>query len=80
MYKDKCNKCGKEIDVPSKSDDEDKATGLFCECMNRPLCFRCNAENVDSDDKFHNSACAFGFPKEGDWFYPKEDVRRLKER
>lgn len=74
MYKDKCCECGKEIDVPNKSDDESKSTGLICQCMedNKPLCFRCNAEKADSDDEFHHKNCAFGFPKQGDWFYPKD--------
>lgn len=73
MLSVKCCKCGKEIEIPTKSGDESKATGLFCVCIDEPMCLECNAEEVNKYDvgEIHNRNCAFGFPKEGDWFYPK---------
>ena len=69
MLKNKCNKCGKEIEIPTKSDEECNSTGVWCECLGEhKLCFKCNVE----EPQMHNSNCAFRFPKKGDWFYPKE--------
>ena len=65
METTECSSCGKEINIPTKADDELTATGLWCECIKKPVCFDCNQSEQ------HHPNCAFGFPRDGDWFIPK---------
>ena len=71
MQKEKCGECGKEIEIPTNSHDEYRATGLLCVCLEKPLCFECNMEMEEVHHEKSDKCCAFGFPKKGDWFYPK---------
>jgi hypothetical protein len=71
MKQAKCNVCKKDILLPTSSDDEFTATGLFCGCLNNPICFECNMHIA----RVHSKNCAFGFPKPGDWFHPQEELK-----
>jgi len=44
MRKEKCNVCKKEIEIPTNSNDEFRATGLLCECLREAKEDRVNRE------------------------------------
>jgi hypothetical protein len=74
MRKSKCTECGKEINVPECSGDEyagGATTGVTCQCLDRKhgdLCLSCNLEASN----WHSAYCAYGAPRESDWFWPIE--------